>query len=162
MAVVRLIKRYGSRKLYDTEESRYVSLEEIGAWVREGQEIRVVDNDTSEDVTASTLAQVILEDTRRGSSPPNELLHELIRRGGELMSTGVEQLQQGVDRLLEVSVERLPPLKKIRNETAVLRQRLEELEATLARFEAAGSSGRESTESKNPVSTGEEHKESQP
>ena len=39
--MVRLIKRYGSRKLYDTEESRYVSLDEIGTWVRAGQEVRI-------------------------------------------------------------------------------------------------------------------------
>ena len=38
----RLIKRYESRKLYDTEESRYVSLEEIGDWVRHGQQVQVV------------------------------------------------------------------------------------------------------------------------
>ena len=60
-----MVKRYGSRKLYDTEESRYVSLEEISAWIREGQEIRVIDNGTSEDVTAQTLTQVILEEGRR-------------------------------------------------------------------------------------------------
>ena len=45
--MVRLIKRYESRKLYDTEESRYVSLDEIAAWIRQGQEVRVVDNATS-------------------------------------------------------------------------------------------------------------------
>ena len=44
--MIRLIKRYGggSRKLYDTEESRYVSLDEIAAWIRDGQELRVVDS----------------------------------------------------------------------------------------------------------------------
>jgi polyhydroxyalkanoate synthesis repressor PhaR len=134
--VIRLIKRYGSRKLYDTEESRYVSLEELAAWVREGQEIRVVDNDSSEDVTAQTLTQVILDEGRRGTSfPPKEVLHELIRRGGRLFSDGVGHLQQGVDRLLHAGVDRLGPVRQIREETSVLRQRLEELEASLARLE---------------------------
>jgi len=134
--VIRLIKRYGSRKLYDTEESRYVSLEELAAWVREGQEIRVVDNDSSEDVTAQTLTQVILDEGRRGTSfPPKEVLHELIRRGGRLFSDGVGHLQQGVDRLLHASVDRLGPVRQIREETSLLRQRLEELEASLARLE---------------------------
>ena len=134
--MIRLIKRYGSRKLYDTEESRYVSLEEIAAWVREGQEIRVVDNDSSEDVTAQTLTQVILDEGRRGTSfPPKEVLHELIRRGGKLFSDGVGHLQQGVDRLLHAGVDRLGPVRQIREETSVLRQRLEELEASLARLE---------------------------
>jgi polyhydroxyalkanoate synthesis repressor PhaR len=135
--VIRLIKRYESRKLYDTEESRYVSLDEIGAWIREGQEVRVVDNSTSEDVTAQTLAQVILEMSRRGNTaPPTELLHEMIRRGGELLSTGVGQLQQGVDRLLQASLEKVPLLRHAREETSVLRRRLDELEQSLARMEA--------------------------
>ena len=138
VAVVRLIKRYGSRKLYDTEESRYVSLEEIGEWIRRGQQIRVIDNKTSDDVTAPTLAQVILEDSRRGDSHlPIEMLHELIRRGGELVSTGVEQLQQGVDRILRAGVDRVGPLREAREETEVLRKRLEELEVTLSRLETA-------------------------
>ena len=77
--MIRLIKRYGSRKLYDTEESRYVSLEELGGWIRDGQQIRVVDNKTQEEVTAQTLTQIISEEGRRGTSLlPNELLHELI------------------------------------------------------------------------------------
>jgi polyhydroxyalkanoate synthesis repressor PhaR len=134
--VIRLIKRYGSRKLYDTEESRYVSLEEIGAWVREGQEIRVVDNDTSDDVTAQTLTQVILEEGRKGSAfPPSEVMHELVRRGSKLVSDGVDRFQNGVDRILQASVEKIGPVREIREETRVLRQRLEELEETLAGLE---------------------------
>ena len=50
--MIRLIKRYESRKLYDTEESRYVSLDEISTWIRSGQEVRVVDNATNNDVTS--------------------------------------------------------------------------------------------------------------
>lgn len=146
VAVVRLIKRYGSRKLYDTEESRYVSLEEIGEWIRRGQQIRVIDNKTSDDVTAPTLAQVILEDSRRGDShPPIEMLHELIRRGGELVSTGVEQLQHGVDRILRAGVDRVGPLREAREETEVLRKRLEELEVTLSRLETASDAEAEQT-----------------
>jgi polyhydroxyalkanoate synthesis repressor PhaR len=134
--MIRLIKRYGSRKLYDTEESRYVSLEEIGGWVRQGQEIRVVDNQTSEDVTAQTLTQVILDEGRKGTSfPPSELLHELIRRGEGLVSSGVGSLQQGVDKLLQASVDRLGPVKKMREETDLLRRRLEELEIALTRID---------------------------
>jgi len=134
--MVRLIKRYGSRKLYDTEESRYVALDELAGWIRHGQQIRVVDNKTSEDVTAQTLTQVILDEGRKGTSfPPSELLHELIRRGETLVSSGVDSLQQGVDKLLQASVDRLGPVKKMREETDLLRRRLEELEAALGRLE---------------------------
>jgi polyhydroxyalkanoate synthesis repressor PhaR len=134
--MVRLIKRYESRKLYDTEESRYVSLEDIAGWVRSGQEVRVVDNATSEDVTQQTLTQIILDEGRKGTSfLPNELLHELVRMGERAMSSGVEQLQHGVDRVLKASVDRLAPVRRAREEMALLRQRLEQLEGSLAALE---------------------------
>ena len=64
--MIRHIRRYGSRKLYDTEESRYVSLDEVGELVRQGQEVEVVDTQSGDDVTAQTLAQVILEESKGG------------------------------------------------------------------------------------------------
>jgi len=135
--MIRLIKRYESRKLYDTEESRYVSLDEIAAWVREGQEIKVVDNATSTDVSSQTLTQIILEEGRRGSSfLPSELLHELVRRGEKAMSSGVEHVQQGVDRLVQASVERVGPLRRAREEMSRLRSQLEQLESSLQGLEA--------------------------
>lgn len=131
--MIRLIKRYESRKLYDTEESRYVSLEDIASWVREGQEVRVLDNATSADVTAQTLTQIILEEGRRGTSLlPNDLLHELVRLGEKAVTSGVEHAKQGVDRLVQASVDRLAPVRRAREEMSRLRSRLEELEATLA------------------------------
>jgi len=60
-----VIKRYSNRKLYDTQESRYVTLEAIAAFVKAGEEVRVVDNDSGEDLTAVTFAQIILEEERR-------------------------------------------------------------------------------------------------
>jgi polyhydroxyalkanoate synthesis repressor PhaR len=134
--MVRLIKRYESRKLYDTEESRYVSLEDIASWVRAGQEVRVVDNGTAEDVTAQTLTQIILDEGRRGTSfLPSELLHELVRVGERAVTSGVEQLQHGVDRVLKASVDRLGPVRRAREEMTQLRQRLEELETSLEGLE---------------------------
>ena len=135
--MIRLIKRYGSRKLYDTEESRYVSLEELAGWIRSGQEIRVVDNKSTDDVTAQTLTQIISEEGRRGKSLlPNELLHELIRAGEEAVSSGVEQLQQRMDRLVQASMDRIGPVRRAREEMSVLRERLDELESSLAEIEA--------------------------
>ena len=128
--MTRLIKRYGggSRKLYDSEESRYVSLEEIAGWIREGQELRIVDSKTGEDVTAPTLAQVIYEGQKRGIPfLTGEFLHEIIRRGGEVVSTGVEQFQVGVDTL----VKRLPPVREARDEMEALRHSLEQLKRSL-------------------------------
>jgi polyhydroxyalkanoate synthesis repressor PhaR len=134
--MIRLIKRYESRKLYDTEESRYVSLDDVAAWVRAGQEVRVMDNATAEDVTAQTLTQIILDEGRRGTSfLPSELLHELVRVGERAVNNGVEQLQHGVDRVLKASMDRLGPVRRAREEMSSLRQRLEELESSLEALE---------------------------
>jgi polyhydroxyalkanoate synthesis repressor PhaR len=144
--MVRLVKRYGggSRKLYDTEESRYVSLEEIAGWVRDGQHLRVVDSKTGEDETAQTLAQVIYEGERKGISlVPTEILHEVIRRGERAFQRRVGQLQEGVDRLVRAGVDKVKPLQEARVEMASLRDRLEQLERSLAALEAKPGAGRD-------------------
>ena len=131
--MIRLIKRYGSRKLYDTEESRYVSLDVLAGWIRTGQQIRVIDNKTDDDVTSQTLTQIISEEGRKGTALlPNELLHELIRIGEQAVSTGVEQLQNRMDRLVQASIDRIGPVRRAREEMARLRERLEDLEGSLA------------------------------
>ena len=82
--MVRLVKRYGggSRKLYDTEESRYVSLDEVAGWVREGQEVQVLESGSGEDVTRQVLAQIILDGEKQGKSVLSvDLFHDVIRRG---------------------------------------------------------------------------------
>jgi polyhydroxyalkanoate synthesis repressor PhaR len=136
--MIRLIKRYESRKLYDTEESRYVSLDEIASWVRQGQEVRVVDNATGADVTSQTLTQIILDEGRRGTSfIPSDLLHELVRIGEKAVTTGMEQMQSGVDRLVQASIDRLGPVRRVREEMASLRARLEQLEDSLADLESS-------------------------
>jgi len=134
--MIRVIKRYESRKLYDTEESRYVSLEDIARWVREGQQIQVVDNGTSEDVTAQVLTQIILDEGKRGTSfLPTELLHDLVRAGEKAVASGVEQVQDRVDRLVRRSIDRLAPVRRAREEMSQLRDRLAELERTLRDLE---------------------------
>jgi polyhydroxyalkanoate synthesis repressor PhaR len=82
MAEKRIIKRYTNRKLYDKQESRYVTLEEIARLVREGEDVAVIDNETEEDLTAVTFAQIILEEEKRKTnfiSVP--FLRKLIRSG---------------------------------------------------------------------------------
>jgi polyhydroxyalkanoate synthesis repressor PhaR len=141
--MVRLIKRYESRKLYDTEESRYVSLEDIAAWVREGQEVRVVDNATTADVTSQTLTQIILEEGRSGSRElPSDLLHDLVRIGEKKIAQGVEQVQAKVGRFVEASIDRLGPVRRAREEMGLLKQRLEQLEASLQDLDAPSAPGR--------------------
>ena len=138
--MVRLIKRYGggSRKLYDTEESRYVSLDEIEGWVRHGQELKVVDSAGGEDVTAQTLAQVIFESHKSGTAMlSTDFLHDAIRRGGQAISQRVEALQSGVDRLARKAAEKLPTAR-MNAEIEALRHSLASLEHSIARMHATG------------------------
>lgn len=82
MKEVKIIKRYQNRKLYDTHESSYVTLEEISKMIKNGEDIRVIDNKTKNDITASTLTQLLYESERRSKTQPSvELLKEIIRHG---------------------------------------------------------------------------------
>jgi polyhydroxyalkanoate synthesis repressor PhaR len=93
-----VIKRYSNRKLYDTQESRYVTLEEIEEMIRGGKEISVVDAGSGEDLTSVTLAQIILENERnRRAALPSAFLHQLIKHG--------EAWQEFVQRSMRSSLE---------------------------------------------------------
>ena len=65
---IRVIKRYANRKLYDTRDSKYVTLDRIAELVRNGEEVKVVDNRTKRDLTKVTLAQIIYEEQRSGNA----------------------------------------------------------------------------------------------
>jgi polyhydroxyalkanoate synthesis repressor PhaR len=94
----RLIKRYGNRKLYDTQESRYVTLEAIATFVKQGEEVRVVDNDTGEDLTAVSFAQIILEEERRRSGLLSlPMLRKIIQQG----EATIQDIAGRVDRGME-------------------------------------------------------------
>jgi polyhydroxyalkanoate synthesis repressor PhaR len=93
-----VIKRYSNRKLYDTQESRYVTLEEIEEMIRTGREISVVDAGSGEDLTSVTLTQIILENERtRRASLPAAFLHQLIKHG--------ESWQDFVQKSMRASLE---------------------------------------------------------
>jgi len=79
----KIIKRYANRKLYDTGESRYVTLEGIAEMVKRGIEVRIVDNRSKGDLTSATLAQIILEEEKKRGRMPLEVLRDIIRNGGE-------------------------------------------------------------------------------
>ena len=75
----RIIKRYSNRKLYDTKDSRYVTLLQIAEMVRAGEEVQIIDNNTKDDLTEITLAQIIYEEQKAHSrNVPLQTLKELI------------------------------------------------------------------------------------
>lgn len=83
----RIIKRYSNRKLYDTKDSRYVTLLQIAEIVRGGEEVQIIDNNTKQDLTEVTLAQIIYEEQRQKVSSsrnvPLQTLKDLIHQRTE-------------------------------------------------------------------------------
>ncbi len=99
----KLIKRYGNRKLYDTQQSRYVTLDEISRMVRKGEDIRVIDNRSQEDMTAVTLTQIMLEEQKnKNNILPLSLCKNLIQEGGDCLS---DLLHKGRESLNTMRVE---------------------------------------------------------
>ena|SRR5690348_5212768 len=85
MATV-LIKKYGNRRLYDTGDSRYVTLEELAAKIRGGVDLRVVDAQTGEDLTQATLTQIVLETGNAAKFLPVQLLTQMIRLSDDALA----------------------------------------------------------------------------
>ncbi|MCP4361852.1 MAG: pesticidal protein Cry15Aa [Chloroflexi bacterium] len=85
---MRVIKRYPNRKLYDTEEKKYITLDGISDLIRQGKDIQVMDHTTDEDLTAVTLSQIIFEQEKRsGGFLPKAVLTGLVQAGGDTANT---------------------------------------------------------------------------
>ena len=82
MAEARIIKRYANRKLYDTQHSRYVTLEQISEMIRAGDDVKIIDNKSKEDLTSVTLAQIIFEEEKKKSFMPLLAMRNIIQSGG--------------------------------------------------------------------------------
>ena len=102
MATV-LIKRYANRKLYNTETSRYITLKGIAELIEQGAEIRVVDNETGEDITSVALSQILVDNERAQRAVPRGLLSDLIQRSGDVLygalKRGVGDAQENLGEL---------------------------------------------------------------
>ena len=82
-----VLKKYANRRLYDTGQSAYVTLDEVAEMVKAGKEVRAIDAKTKEDVTAFILTQIVLENARKKNILlPVPLLHVIIRFGDNLLS----------------------------------------------------------------------------
>ena len=80
-----LIKKYGNRRLYDTAGSRYINLDDIARFIREGKDVRVTDARTGQDLTRVVLTQIITEDAKeKPTGLPLELLRQLIIASDEV------------------------------------------------------------------------------
>ncbi|WP_333714008.1 polyhydroxyalkanoate synthesis repressor PhaR [Yoonia sp.] len=105
-----LIKRYASRRLYNTETSDYVTLEDIAAFIREGREVQIVDLKSGDDLTRQYLLQIIAEHESRGESVlPVDVLTDLVRSYTSqaasvvpsFLQASFEMLREGQSKALE-------------------------------------------------------------
>ena len=152
-----VIRKYGNRRLYDTAASRYINLDDIAAFIRQGQDVQIVDAKTGRDLTRVTLTQVITEDARnKPTGLPLELLRQLIIASDEVRQEFImwylksafdtyQRVQDAVQsRLGEVQTAILSPLEVMKKflgttptpprdhastEIEALRNRIAELEA---------------------------------
>ncbi|HWM85894.1 MAG TPA: polyhydroxyalkanoate synthesis regulator DNA-binding domain-containing protein [Kofleriaceae bacterium] len=101
MSETRVIKRYANRKLYDTQHSRYVTLDQIADMIRGGDDVKIVDNKSKEDLTSVTLAQIIFEEEKRQKSfLPLQAMRNIIQSGGESITQLVHQAKGRVTQML--------------------------------------------------------------
>jgi polyhydroxyalkanoate synthesis repressor PhaR len=105
-----LIKRYASRRLYNTETSDYVTLEDIAGFIRAGREVRIVDLKSGDDLTRTYLLQIIAEHESKGESVlPLAVLTDLVRSytGAaqsvvpEFLASSFEMLRSGQSKMME-------------------------------------------------------------
>ena len=112
MEKAKVIKRYQNRKLYDTDASCYVTLDEIAEMIQQGEEVSVVDNRNQKDITAATLTQIIFEKQKRSEAPvPIATLRHIIQTGdgsfSAFLSKGSDSGQMEVVKQLENQVKEL-------------------------------------------------------
>jgi polyhydroxyalkanoate synthesis repressor PhaR len=113
VAEPRTIKRYANRKLYDTSRSCYITLEEIAELVKGGEQIRIIDNKSKEDLTSVTMAQILVEEEKR-QNRGGRSLRGLIEQSGELLQRKLSEpvhtlrvnVEDSVTRLLRQGEER--------------------------------------------------------
>ena len=100
----KVVKRYANRKLYDTERSCYVTLDDIASMVRNGEDVKVIDNKNGEDLTSVTLAQIIFEAEKKQHFMPIHLLKGLIQNSGDVLTDFARERVETVQtRAQEVS-----------------------------------------------------------
>ena len=157
-----VIKKYGNRRLYDSSNSRYVNLDDIAGFIREGRDVQVVDAKTGLDLTRVTLTQIITEDAKdKPTGLPLELLRQLIVASDEVRQEFVmwylksafdtyQKVQDAVQsRLGEVQSAILSPVEMMKQllgtqvpsqarteaepELEALRKRVAELESRLGK-----------------------------
>ena len=145
-----LIKRYASRRLYNTETSDYVTLEDIAGFIRKGREVQIVDLKSGDDLTRQYLLQIIAEHESRGENVlPVNVLNDLVRSymvpGGGLMpqflQSSFAMLRESQSKMMK-NMNAINPMAKLPGFEALQAQQEAFMKAMTAGW-PSGSSGPE-------------------
>jgi polyhydroxyalkanoate synthesis repressor PhaR len=121
MKDVRIIKRYQNRKLYDTFQSCYVTLEEISQIIREGNEIQVIDNKTKNDITYMTQLQLLADQERKSLKPGDtELLKRVIRAEEGTLTGYIRMLEAKLNLDFPTSIATTEETTETKEETTTM------------------------------------------
>ncbi len=160
MAGKDLIKKYASRKLYDTRTSRYITLEGISQLVRDGADIEVVDRETGADLTPLVLSQIVMGEEKRGrgQGPEPGLVQErgqalldYVRRTlnvpASLVTNEVERRRNDVEDLVDAAIERALERLSLpsRREVERLADKVDELSRKIDRLNGGSHTARASS-----------------
>ncbi|KIC12930.1 polyhydroxyalkanoate synthesis repressor PhaR [Leisingera sp. ANG-M1] len=152
-----LIKRYASRRLYNTETSDYVTLEDIAGFIRDGREVQIVDLKTGDDLTRQYLLQIIAEHESRGENVlPVNVLNDLVRSymvpGGGVMpqflQASFDMLRDSQSKMME-NMNAMNPMAQIPGFEAMKAQQEAFLKAMTGGFGTAGWTGGAQPEEKS-------------
>ena len=100
------IKRYPNRKFYDTEEKRYITLEDISERIRAGREVQVIDQGSGEEITSIVLTQIIFEQEKKQTGfVPRSVLTGLVQAGGYTMGRMRSALSNPLELLKQIDEE---------------------------------------------------------
>ncbi|WP_299363134.1 polyhydroxyalkanoate synthesis repressor PhaR [uncultured Paracoccus sp.] len=147
------IKRYASRRLYNTETSDYVTLDEIARIIRSGREVRIIDLKSGDDLTRQYLLQIIAEHESRGENVlPLDVLTDLVRSYTtqaqsvvpQFLAASFEMLREGQSKMMEQMTQLKSPMAAMPGFEALQRQQKLFLRAMMGGWTLpAGSSGTE-------------------
>ncbi|NJM83083.1 MAG: polyhydroxyalkanoate synthesis repressor PhaR [Tabrizicola sp.] len=145
-----LIKRYASRRLYNTETSDYVTLEDIAGFIRQGREVQIIDLKTGDDLTRQYLLQIVAEHESKGESVlPVDVLTDLVRSytGGmqsivpQFLASSFEMLRESQAKMMENLSSFPNPMSAVPGFEAMRKQQEAFLKTMMGGMSGWGSSG---------------------
>ncbi|MEP3845282.1 MAG: polyhydroxyalkanoate synthesis repressor PhaR [Paracoccaceae bacterium] len=157
-----LIKRYASRRLYNTETSDYVTLEDISGFIRDGREVQIVDLKSGDDLTRQYLLQIIAEHESKGESVlPVDVLNDLVRSymtpGSsvvpQFLEASFDMLRNGQSQMLE-NMTAMNPMSSIPGFDAIQAQQQAFLKAMTSGIPGAMAGGNDEPAEKSEPSAG--------